>query len=607
MHRILAMAGVVLAAWAVRADDVKPAPSKIVSVTVYQATALVVREVTTPEAAGAVEVVVSPMPPATMQSSLYAEGGEGVRIVSSRYRTRAIAEDTRDEVRKIDAKLRELARKIPLLQAELKLGEQNAAFLTKLEDFTGATMKTLTDKGLLDSEKTIALANFIRENRGKTVREDVATKQQLEDLQAEIAFQQRLRAEKAQGEIRTERDAVIVVEKAKAGPGTLRLSYLVNSANWKPQYRLRTVGKEGEKVQIEYQAAVVQQTGEDWANVNLTLSTAQPLLNASPPDLRALEVAVGGASGQQLQGGRGGNSPNAPEGGAAGPGGMPSSSGYIRDLERQSKELKGRAAQNALDRRPEAAGKDSNDAAALDQFRDLLLSKDEMTRINAAGVTIPEDGPSVAFPLKARTSVPSRPDEQVLEIAKLDLAPKFYYKATPVLTSHVYRVAELTNTSEYILLPGEATMYLAGDFVGQAKLPLIAAGKPFSVGFGVDPQLQVVRKLIDKTRTTQGGNQVLNFKYKILLSSYKSTPVDVQVWDRMPHAEAVGTIGTSFTMGATKLSEDPLYVRDEKHKNLLRWDVKVEPKQNGEKALTIDYEFKMELDKNVTIGSFLSK
>ena len=60
-------------------------------------------------------------------------------------------------------------------------------------------------------------------------------------------------------------------------------------------------------------------------------------------------------------------------------------------------------------------------------------------------------------------------------------------------------------------------------------------------------------------------------------------------------------------MGATKLSEDPLYVRDEKNKNLLRWDAKVEPKQNGEKALTIDYEFKMELDKNVTIGSFLSK
>ena len=33
----------------------------------------------------------------------------------------------------------------------------------------------------------------------------------------------------------------------------------------------------------------------------------------------------------------------------------------------------------------------------------------------------------------------------------------------------------------------------------------------------------------------------------------------------------------------------------------------VGPKQNGEKTLNIDYEFRMELDKNVNIGGFLAK
>ena len=111
----------------------------------------------------------------------------------------------------------------------------------------------------------------------------------------------------------------------------------------------------------------------------------------------------------------------------------------------------------------------------------------------------------------------------------------------PVLTPNVYRLADLVNTTDYVLLPGEATMYMAGDFVGQAKLPLVAIGKPFTVGFGIDPQLQVTRKLVDKTRTTQGGNQVLTFKYRIQLSSYKTVAVPVQVWDRMPHAEAAMT------------------------------------------------------------------
>jgi hypothetical protein len=55
------------------------------------------------------------------------------------------------------------------------------------------------------------------------------------------------------------------------------------------------------------------------------------------------------------------------------------------------------------------------------------------------------------------------------------------------------------------------------------------------------------------------------------------------------------------------MSTEPLYVRDELPKGLLRWDVTVQPNQNGEKALTIEYEFKMELDKNVNIGGFLAK
>jgi hypothetical protein len=84
--------------------------------------------------------------------------------------------------------------------------------------------------------------------------------------------------------------------------------------------------------------------------------------------------------------------------------------------------------------------------------------------------------------------------------------------------------------------------------------------------------------------------------------------VEVQVWDRMPHAEAAQAIAVSMTPDrTTPLSSDPLFVRDEKPKNLLRWDVKVDPKQNGEKAFTLDYQFKLELDKNVNIAAFQAK
>ncbi len=568
-------------------DPIKAAPSKITTVTVYQNTALVTREVTLPEAAGQVEVVVTPLPSATMQNSLYAEGSEAVRVLSARYRTRAIAEDNREEVRKLELEIKTITRTLAEYDADLKGIALNMAFNTKLEGFTAATLTTLTEKGLLDSDKTILLATHIRDSRAKLIKEELKLKQAVEIAKERLDFLNRQLGEKSGGVSRTERDAVIVVDK-KAGASTVKLNYLVSSATWKPQYKLRAATNAKDPVVVEYLAGVTQQTGEDWAGINLVLSTAQPLLNAAPPDLRTLEVAVG--------------TPGAPMGGPAGP------VAALKDLEMRSKNLRSESYQNNLDRsKGDFAAKQQNDAAAIEQFCDLLIAKDDVGKMPAFNENLIGDGPSVTYRLKTKLTLPSRSDDQTLEIAKLELAPKFYYKAVPVLTNHVYRLADLTNTTETILLPGEAAMYLDSDFVGSTKMPLVAIGKPFTVGFGVDPQLQVTRKLMDKTRATQGGNQVLTFKYKIMLSSYKTVPVDVQVWDRMPHADAVQTIGTSFIMGATKLSEDPLYVRDEKNKNLLRWDVKLDPKQNGEKVMTIDYEFKMELDKTVTIGSFLSK
>ncbi len=602
--------------------DVKPAPNKIVAVTVYQNTALVTREVTAPDAAGITEVIVTGLPNSTINTSLYAEGSDGIRILSARYRTRAISEDNREEVRKLEAKIKDSQKKLQVLTADSNALKQNTAFVTKLENFTAATLQTLTEKGHLDTEKTIALATFIRDTRTKGIREEVALQQQMEAISEEMAFTQRVLQEKSGGVSRTERDAVIVIEKTNPGAGTIRLNYLVSQASWKPQYKLRAGTKEKDAVTIEYLASVTQQTGEDWNGVTLVLSTAQPLLNAAPPDLRTLEIAIGGAPG----GGVGGpglvasqplGQPGLPlgvnpggfgggGGGFGGGGGMPAPTAYLKGLEEQSRNFRAQSNLELNKKNDDIGNSFANQAAALDQYRDLLSSKEEIAKRDPASDSI-DGGPSVTYHLKTKLSLPSRNDDQVLEIAKLDVAPRFYYKAVPVLTTNVYRLADLVNTTDYVLLPGEATMYLGMDFVGQTKMPLVAIGKPFTVGFGVDPQLQVQRKLIDKTRTTQGGNQVLTFKYRILLNSYKANAVDVQVWDRMPHAEAMQTIAITVQKGESELSKDPLYLRDDRTKNLLRWDVKIDPKQNGEKAMAVDYEYKMEFERSVNIGAFLAK
>ena len=88
---------------------------------------------------------------------------------------------------------------------------------------------------------------------------------------------------------------MIVVHKARPQAGTVRLGYLVSSASWWPQYRLRG-GAADAPVRLEYFAAVMQQTGEAWPGVRVTLSTARPSLDAAPPELLPLKMAVAGAA-----------------------------------------------------------------------------------------------------------------------------------------------------------------------------------------------------------------------------------------------------------------------------------------------------------------------
>src|SRR5205085_9646661 len=207
--------------------------------------------------------------------------------------------------------------------------------------------------------------------------------------------------------------------------------------------------------------------------------------------------------------------------------------------------------------------------------------------------------------LNTTLNIPSRNDEQVIEVTRFEVTPDYYYKAVPILTTHVYRLADLTNRSKYVLLPGDATMYIGSDFVGQQSLPLVAIGETFTAGFGVDPQLQVSRQMIDRMKTMSGGNQSLRYDYRILASSYKSEKVRLQIWDRLPHADTEA-VGVTLVKTTPEVSKDALYQREQRPTNLLRWDVEVEPTMTGEKALAINYQFRLELDRQMTISSFES-
>src|SRR5262249_56423135 len=126
-----------------------------------------------------------------------------------------------------------------------------------------------------------ALCDYVSKQRAEKAKVLVGLKQQLQNNKEQVEFVQRQLAELTSGTSKVERDAVIVVDKTKAAAGKVRLNYLVSAAGWRPQYRFRTGKEEKEGVQLDYLAGVIQQTGEDWSGVTLTLPTPHPMLHAA--------------------------------------------------------------------------------------------------------------------------------------------------------------------------------------------------------------------------------------------------------------------------------------------------------------------------------------
>ena len=76
--------------------------------------------------------------------------------------------------------------------------------------------------------------------------------------------------------------ATVEVDVITAGDLEIELTYVVQNARWQPLYDLRLAGA---NLEVTYLAQVAQNTGEEWGDVSLTLSTAQPALALLIPEL----------------------------------------------------------------------------------------------------------------------------------------------------------------------------------------------------------------------------------------------------------------------------------------------------------------------------------
>ena len=225
----------------------------VTQVTLYRGQAHVTRTLAVPDGTGSMEIVVGHLPEQVVANSLYAEGGDAVEIRAVRYRTHAVSQEPREEVRKLDEQILDVTQQIDLKNKRIDLLGQRSGYLNRLEGFVAPTANFDLAKGVLDAAALEKISQFVFAQHEKIAEEQVELAKQGHDLSEQLALLQRKRAEIASDASLTEREAVLFVEKHAPGPAEVWLYYLVDNCGWSPNYTMRA-DKDRKEVRVEYNA-----------------------------------------------------------------------------------------------------------------------------------------------------------------------------------------------------------------------------------------------------------------------------------------------------------------------------------------------------------------
>lgn len=579
--------------------ELQETPGKIDAVTVYRGQALVTRIVTLGGPEGLREVVVSNLPEQIVPESLYAETTDGIEVRSVRYRTRPVEQDVREEVRKLDAQIRAAQDELTASQRRSGLAAERKAYLDKLEQFTAATANVELTRGVLNGETLEKLSRFLFAERAGVAEEELKLGLEQRGLNERLEQLGRERQVLTAGSARTMREAVVFVNLLKAEGGELRVRYLVNGASWSPSYNIRTA-VDGAAATVEYNAAIQQMSGEDWGDVAMTLSTATPSLMARGPSLTPLTVALAAPPGEQPVAGKGYAVQRSEL--------FQKQQEYNREWVLNIGQTRGGGSREggtdgqfpSVDT-VQLGNMRLNEVASELQVLDVTAAERPQRVAGQPALPAATEGFSVTYSIAARTTLPSRADRQLIQIASLPMKGEFYRVAAPVLTSYVYREASLVNDSGRVLLAGPVATYVGGEFVGHGELATVAAGQSFTVGLGIDSALRAGRELIDKQERVQGGNRVVELEYRLLIENFGAAPADVRLVDRLPV-----TKGSEIRVTLGKTSQEPRagagQVDTDRKQGMLRWDVQAPAQAAGTAALAVEYRFTLEYDKQMLIA-----
>lgn len=499
--------------------------SEIKSATVFKNGAQVTRRASVNLESGRQTLLFSGLPDHLNENEVQVEAKGNLNLLSVQYSTNYLK--TRPEgknVADLKGRLDNAKEKKEDLTTEKSVLEDEAAMLKENRSIGGS------ENGI-ETEQLKSAVAYYRSRMMENAKQQLEIKREVNILEDTIQKIQNQLNQLQDQDKQPVGEVEVVVETQQPARATFEISYYHGNASWQPLYDLR-VQDVDQPVDLVYKAKVSQSTGEDWNNVNLTLSTGNPRESGTKPELNPWYIPY----------------------------------------------------QNIVEVADDEAiyGARAPDNEAANKVELNMKRTSETAR--SPDVNSFENITSTNFQISQKYTIPSTGDQQKeVVIGNHELDGEYRYYVAPRLDQDVFLTTRITGWADMNLLPGSANIFFKNTYQGQTRLNPGITEDTLTVSLGRDKNIQVERNQLKdfQERTFLGSNKRTTVGWEINIRNSKNVPINLVVKEQLPVSRN------------EDYSVEPIDLNGAKHNKItgmLTW--KLELDANANKKITYKYSVK---------------
>ncbi|BAO54064.1 DUF4139 domain-containing protein [Nonlabens marinus] len=589
--------------------------SKIEQVTVYLSNARVTRNASIQLNPGSNEIQINKLSPDIDESSIQISDLDGLKLLGLSYEVYAAEEKAKsNHFEKIQTRLDSITQALESIGAKHQGLEEEELILKSNRSLnskdTGLSLAQVKSFGSYYNERTEQIS--LAKSKLTTTQNDL--NQLFRVLKADQSKLDPV-SNKAQGTINLK---LVSTAKKKA---KITLVYNVSNAGWVPTYDINAMGKTDD-ITLNFKGQIYQQTGADWSNVRLKLSTGDPNVDNTKPNLEEKRLRfinnyyTGNASRRSNK--KYNPTVNTVRGKVIDPNGdpilgavvmVPGTSNatttdfdgnYVIDVE-SGKLLNYSFSGYESVTEPVYAStmnqklNTSLEAVIVTSYR---TSTKEKSNIAASTVTtneiqsVEDNIASRNFELSENYTILSSDGTTDVNIFSNKIEATYEYYTAPVINENVFLTAILKNYENLNLIPGEANIYFEDAYTGKIYLDTDTTEENLTIGLGVDPQITVKREEIKNFESSSflGSNRITEKRYEITIKNNRSNATQIKIQDRIPVSSNNDIKVDQVEIGNATLSDK---------ENLLTWIIDLNSGQQEKR--TFSYRVKFPKDKRINL------